>query len=76
MVKFSLANVQETVTAVVSGTLRLKCEPLKKLRRTKRNAARTRINSTTRCSQSFVGSGLSIRSWSRRTTMLFRVTRF
>ena len=49
---------------------------LKKLGRTKRNAARTRINSATSCSQSFVGAGLSIRSSSRRTTMLLRVTRF
>jgi hypothetical protein len=39
-------------------------------------AARTRINSATSCSQSFVGAGLSIRSSSRRTTMLLRVTRF
>jgi hypothetical protein len=39
----------------------------KKLGRTNRNAARTRINSATSCSQSFVGAGLSIRSSSRRT---------
>jgi hypothetical protein len=52
----------------------IEMRPLKWLGRTKRNAARTRINSATSCSRSFVGAGLSIRSSSRRTTMLLRVT--
>jgi hypothetical protein len=35
---------------------KIEMRPLKKLRRMKRHAARTRINSATSCSQSFVGA--------------------